>query len=106
MLNPLVSLAILEGEMVDLNIFVNASFSARNQISVAIDIYKGAQKKARFVSKFTPIDKEALLTQLRTKNLTFHLEYISTDWKTKLDDYCASKHLPFFVEDAAYLFSF
>ena len=106
MLKPLISLAVLDEDLSDMNMFLKASVTAPNQITVEIEITKGYEKKARFVSKFTPQPKLSMVQQLKNKKLAFRIDYFSPDWKEKLDNYCLSKNVPFFLEDAIFEFSF
>ena len=102
-----ITLSILGETDLDLDVSLNAALTAPNQITVVLNINKGYQKKARFISKFTPSKQsKSILQELKDKKLTFHADYLCADWKTKLDDYCLSKNIPFFTENAEYNFSF
>ena len=83
-----------------------ASITAPNQVAVELEVFKGYERKARFVSKFTPQSKETMFQELKDKKLVFQVDYFSPDWKEKLDNYCLSKDIPFFIENKSYEFSF
>jgi len=105
--NPLMTLSILGYDALELTVLLKATRTAPNQIILNATIYIGGIKHAHFSTKLLPTKPNAsVFENLKAQPLSFTLDFLSDEWKQKLDEYALSKNVPFSTEHVLYESSF
>ena len=101
--SPLLTLAILGYDDLNVNFSIKAIRTAPNQIIVEESISIGNQPQMHAVAKLAPPQPNAsVFENLKDQILTFNIDFLSDNWKEKLENYALSKNLPFPTENRLY----
>lgn len=104
---PLITLAILGYDQVNMDIAVSAKKITPTQISCDIILRDQGRLKAHFTSKFKPQHpQQTVWHNLKQQTIPMSIAYLDPELKERLDAYTSSKQLPFLTEEHFLPFSF
>ena len=103
---PLITLATLGYDQINLDIKLTATLIAANQISCDLFLIENGHIQAHFTTRFKPQDQHrSVFENLVLQNPPMRLSYLDNNLKERLDDYCLSKNLPFVTDGQQFPFS-
>ena len=104
--NPLLTLAILGYDILNVDIHISAIQKGPNQIVYDLIVQEQGHVKARFSAKLKPIpSSKTMWDNLKQQPVLIYLTYLDPKLKQRLDAYTSSKQLPFITEKNPFAFS-